>query len=77
LRGDRLRDRPQQRALRPSVTLRADGDQVRAPSLSLLYYSRAALQKPGIAVEKPGFGFFFALALGIYLALSILRSGRD
>jgi len=22
-------------------------------------------------------GFFFALALGIYLALSILRSGRD
>jgi hypothetical protein len=36
LRGDSMRDRSQQRALRPSVTVRADDDQVRAPSLGLL-----------------------------------------
>ena len=35
LRGDRLRDRTQQRALGPSVTVRADDDQVRAPTLGL------------------------------------------
>jgi hypothetical protein len=77
LRGDRLRDRTPQRAFGPPVTVRADDDQVRAPSLGLLYDSRAALQKPVIAVAKPGFGFFFALALEIHLALSMLRSGRD
>src|SRR5262245_8460562 len=36
LRGDRLRDRTERRALRPTVTMRADDDQVSAPTLGLL-----------------------------------------
>src|SRR6266540_1353043 len=64
LRGDRLRDRTQQRAPRSPVTVRADDDQVRAPSLGLfdngvlgrIYYDgRADRQKPKVAVAKPGY----------------------
>src|SRR5262249_3526871 len=64
LRGDRLRDRTQQRAFGPSVTVRADDDQVRAPSLGLLddgvlgriyYDGRTDRQKPGVAIAKPGY----------------------
>src|SRR5262245_17927805 len=62
LRGDCLRDRSQQRSLRPPVTVRADYDQVRAPTLGLLddgvfgriYYDRRAdRQNPNVAVAKP------------------------
>src|SRR5262249_31825490 len=64
LRGDRLRDRTQQRAFGPPVTVRADDDQVRAPSLGLLdngvfgriYYDcRADRQNPGITLAKSGY----------------------
>src|SRR5215468_8861517 len=61
LHRDRMRDRTQQRAVRPTVTVRADDDQIRAPTLGLfddgvpvrIYYdNRADRQKPGVAVAK-------------------------
>src|SRR5262245_18620567 len=64
LHGDSMRDRSQQRALRPPVTVRADYDQVRAPTLGLLddgvfgriYYDRRAdRQNPNVAVAKSGY----------------------
>src|SRR5262245_21596351 len=63
LRGDCLRDRTQQRALRPPVTVRADDDQVRAPTFGFLdngvfgriyYGGRADRQKADVAFTKPG-----------------------
>src|SRR5215813_3032986 len=62
--GDRMRDRTQQRALRSPVTVRADDDQVCAPTLGLLdngvfgriyYDGRTDRQNPDVAVAKPGY----------------------